>query len=143
MAVGGSKDRQQAAMATDVLNPTISSLPKPAAPLTKSVAPIAKPVTSMTKPVMPSSTLSDSLSEASKSNHATARSSSSQVIYEDDPCVICHDEMSNTTRNVSLDCGHKFHHEVSLIKCIFYTGKLPPLCFLIEVDVVLDYVFSA
>ena len=37
------------------------------------------------------------------------------VTYEDDPCVICHDEMTKATKNVSLDCGHAFHHEVSIL----------------------------
>ena len=139
MAVGATKDRQQAGTTTDVLNPIISSIRKPGIPLSKPVAPIAKPVTSMSKPVtsmpkpvVPSSNPSESLSEASKSSHATAQSSSSssQLIYEDEPCVICHDEMSNATRNVSLDCGHKFHHEVSFMKCIFYTHTqtLPAIC---------------
>ena len=40
---------------------------------------------------------------------------SSNMTYEDDPCVICHDEMTISTRNVSLDCGHTFHHDVSII----------------------------
>jgi hypothetical protein len=40
---------------------------------------------------------------------------SSNVTYEDDPCVICHDEMTKATKNVSLDCGHTFHHDVSMI----------------------------
>lgn len=39
---------------------------------------------------------------------------SNDVNYEDDPCVICHDEMTKITKNVSLDCGHSFHHDVSI-----------------------------
>ena len=41
--------------------------------------------------------------------------SSGDIAYEEDPCVICHDEMTATTRNVSLDCGHRFHHVVSKV----------------------------
>lgn len=46
-------------------------------------------------------------------------SSASLLCYED-PCVICHDEMSDATKNVSLDCGHKFHHDVSRTSSLIF-----------------------
>jgi hypothetical protein len=34
---------------------------------------------------------------------------------EDDPCVICHDDMKSPIDTVTLECGHKYHNSVSLI----------------------------
>ena len=33
---------------------------------------------------------------------------------EEDPCVICHEEMTPETTKI-LDCGHRFHAEVSCL----------------------------
>ncbi|XP_028401339.1 E3 ubiquitin-protein ligase TTC3-like [Dendronephthya gigantea] len=74
---------------------------KPAAPITRSISlPAAKPVKAVPS-VLGSISLPSGIPLPVSNN----------VNYEDDPCVICHDEMTTITKNVSLDCGHSFHHD--------------------------------
>ena len=32
--------------------------------------------------------------------------------YEEDPCVICHEDMNATFDIVTLECGHRYHSPV-------------------------------
>ncbi len=87
--------------------------PKSSASLPGPIMPPVKPVSSTPpKPVVGATAHVPASAPVPAS---TTVPSSSNVTYEDDPCVICHDEMTRTTKNVSLDCGHTFHHDVSII----------------------------
>ncbi|XP_046852990.1 uncharacterized protein LOC124446205 isoform X2 [Xenia sp. Carnegie-2017] len=72
-----------------------------------------KPSTSASKlaPTAIKPVIQASKSLATSAFTTTKTVSSASLLCYEDPCVICHDEMSDATKNVSLDCGHKFHHD--------------------------------
>ena len=38
--------------------------------------------------------------------------------YEEDPCVICHEDMNASFEIVTLECGHRYHSAVRLfLRC--------------------------
>lgn len=54
------------------------------------------------------------LTEAAKMAIATGS-------YEEDPCVICHEDMNASIDIVTLECGHRYHSPVSSFSlCMYY-----------------------
>ena len=54
------------------------------------------------------------LTEAAKMAIATGS-------YEEDPCVICHEDMNASIDIVTLECGHRYHSPVSSFSlCRYY-----------------------
>ena len=79
-------------------SPTIQRATKTAAmPQVPQPAP-GHSVQPMAKPIAP---------EVSKTSVVGGRN-------EDDPCVICHEDMNATNNIVTLECGHRYHSAVRL-----------------------------
>ena len=43
--------------------------------------------------------------------------------YEEDPCVICHEDMNASNDIVTLECGHRYHSPVRITSQIVHTVK--------------------
>ena len=39
--------------------------------------------------------------------------------YEEDPCVICHEDMNASNDIVTLECGHRYHSPVRITLPVF------------------------
>ena len=46
--------------------------------------------------------------------------------YEEDPCVICHEDMNASSDIVTLECGHRYH---SPVRCLLISLENQPCLF--------------